>query len=254
MMNGSGAGRGGRRARANPNPGDDMPSSSGRQPQGSDVALPPLRERRITLGHVPLRILSPADPHQLIDHALDEMAAAGDDPGDDINPPYWADVWPAAIALGRRLLKLPLAGARVLELGTGLGLAGLAAARAGARVTLTDREPCALEIARRNAQLNELEVEIRLLDWGGQPAAVGCFDWVIGADVIYEEALVEPLSTTLAGVLAGGGRGLIADPMRPYRQLFTQALTARGLHSNLQSTHFYWDGQARTVTLIEIKR
>jgi hypothetical protein len=50
--------------------------------------------------------------------------------------PYWARPWPSAAALAARLLQGgdPVAGAAVAELGAGLGLAGLAAALAGAAV------------------------------------------------------------------------------------------------------------------------
>ena len=48
--------------------------------------------------------------------------------------PYWARPWPSAAALAARLLQGgdPVAGGAVAELGAGLGLAGLAAALAGA--------------------------------------------------------------------------------------------------------------------------
>eukprot|EP00775_Hariotina_reticulata_P012326 gene12326-12461_t len=61
--------------------------------------------------------------------------------------PYWARVWPSAISLAQQLLQRPhlVAGKRVADLGAGLGVAGIAAALAGAReVLLLDREPLAL--------------------------------------------------------------------------------------------------------------
>ena len=202
------------------------------------------------LGHIPLRILSPRAPAELVDQALDRM----EESGDDVHPPYWADVWPAAVALGRRLLSMQLTGKTVLELGAGVGLAGLAAARAGARVVLTDREPVALEVARRNARLNGLEsaVETLLLDWF-HPEVAGTFDWIIGADVLYERPLVEPLASLLETLLARGGQAWIADPERAFQHAFVQALTDHDLHSKVEKTHFFWDGQARTVTLFVVE-
>ncbi len=57
-------------------------------------------------------------------------------------------------------------GERVLELGTGIGLAAVLAARAGCRVVATDVVPEAVECARENAQLNGVaeRVEVRLGD------------------------------------------------------------------------------------------
>ena len=45
--------------------------------------------------------------------------------------PYWAELWPSALALARVLARRPLTGRRVLELGCGLGLPAIAAALAG---------------------------------------------------------------------------------------------------------------------------
>jgi release factor glutamine methyltransferase len=64
-------------------------------------------------------------------------------------------------------------GERVLELGTGAGLAAILAARAGSKVVATDVVPEALACARENAVLNGVagKVEVRLGD---------CYDPVAG--------------------------------------------------------------------------
>lgn len=53
--------------------------------------------------------------------------------GCDDSDPYWTRVWPSAVALAHQLLKRPelVRGATVADLGSGLGVAGLAAALAG---------------------------------------------------------------------------------------------------------------------------
>ncbi|MEO8605481.1 MAG: hypothetical protein ABI629_23125, partial [bacterium] len=50
-------------------------------------------------------------------------------------PPYWMHLWPGALALARLLATIPDLGAgrRVLELGCGLGLPAVLAARRGAQ-------------------------------------------------------------------------------------------------------------------------
>src|SRR5881397_3704618 len=71
------------------------------------------------------------------------------DPGVPI--PYWAEIWPASRAIARRLAAGErLDGRAVLDLGCGLGLAGIAAGLCGAEVTFVDRHPDALGFARRN--------------------------------------------------------------------------------------------------------
>jgi release factor glutamine methyltransferase len=55
-------------------------------------------------------------------------------------------------------------GERVLDLGAGIGLAAVLAARAGARVVATDILPEAVEAIRANAALNAVAVDARLGD------------------------------------------------------------------------------------------
>ena len=55
-------------------------------------------------------------------------------------------------------------GERVLELGAGLGLAAVLAARAGARVVATDVVPAAVDTIRANAVLNRVTIDARLGD------------------------------------------------------------------------------------------
>jgi release factor glutamine methyltransferase len=55
-------------------------------------------------------------------------------------------------------------GERMLEIGAGIGLAAVFAARAGARVVATDILPDAVEVVRANAALNGVVVDARLGD------------------------------------------------------------------------------------------
>src|ERR671919_2385233 len=68
-------------------------------------------------------------------------------------------------------------GERVLEIGAGLGLAAVLAARAGARVVATGVVPDAVEAIRLNATLNGVEVDARLGD-GYAPVAGERFDLI----------------------------------------------------------------------------
>ncbi len=68
-------------------------------------------------------------------------------------------------------------GERVLEIGAGLGLAAVLAARAGARVVATDVVPEAVEAVRANALLNGVTVDARLGDCYG-PVAGERFDLI----------------------------------------------------------------------------
>ena len=55
-------------------------------------------------------------------------------------------------------------GERMLEIGAGLGLAAVLAAKSGASVVATDVVPEAVEVIRANALLNEVTIDARLGD------------------------------------------------------------------------------------------
>jgi predicted nicotinamide N-methyase len=130
--------------------------------------------------------------------------------------PYWAELWPSALALADVVAGRDVRGLDVLELGCGLGLPSLVAARGGARVLATDWADDALELLRANAARNGIDLETRKLDWR-EPGALGTFDLVLAADVLYERRYVDVLAELLPGL---GGEVLLADPGRPFLRPF----------------------------------
>jgi predicted nicotinamide N-methyase len=141
---------------------------------------------------------------------------------DDEYLPYWAELWPSGLALARALDGRALGGRRVLELGCGLGLPSLVAARAGARVLATDWSPEALELLERNAAGNAIALRTARVDWC-DPApllAEAPWDLVLGADLLYEARNVAPLLELLPRL---GGEALIADPGRATADAFFAA-------------------------------
>lgn len=90
--------------------------------------------------------------------------------GRAVPPPFWGYPWPGGIALARTVLDHPelVAGARVLDLGTGGGVAALAAKLAGAReVVANDRDPWAIATALLAAERQGLELTPLLADIAG---------------------------------------------------------------------------------------
>lgn len=170
------------------------------------LEAPDLIEEIVPLAGRDVSILRPREADALIDEDAFEDR--------DEFIPYWADLWPSAILLARTLAARALRGARVLELGCGLGLPSLAAAIAGGRVLATDWAPEALEAVRANAARNDLAVEALTADWRDpEPLlARGPFDLVIAADVLYERRNVSPLTALLTAL---DTQAWIADPGRP---------------------------------------
>lgn len=145
--------------------------------------------------------------------------------------PYWARPWPSGLALAHHLAEHPpAAGARVLELGCGLALPSVVAARAGAKVLATDGAPDAVVFAAHVLALNEVEAEVACADWARDGEALvrrGPFDLVLAADVLYTRANVDVALRLFPRLLAPSGTLLLADPGRAGARDFLAAARGR---------------------------
>src|SRR3954447_19570294 len=153
----------------------------------------------------PLTVMQPEEAAELPDDGPVEWAPL---------VPYSSVLWRSGVALAQELADAEVSGRRVVELGCGLGLPSLVAARAGADVLATDADEEALELLERNARENGLSVETARIEWEAPEELVarGPFDVVLAADVLYERASVAPLLSLLARL---GGEVWLADPGRP---------------------------------------
>jgi predicted nicotinamide N-methyase len=164
-----------------------------------------------------LRVLQPEEVAELPDSGPVEWAPIA---------PYWAVLWRSGVALARELDGGALRGRRVVELGCGLAVPSLAAARAGAEVLATDSSAEALELVARNGRENGVRVETAAVDWADPDDLVsrGPFDLVLAADVLYERASVAPLLSLLPRLAP---EAWIADPGRPAAEAFLDQAAQR---------------------------
>jgi len=140
-------------------------------------------------------------------------------------------LWPAAEVLVEWALDT-LKPSRVLELGAGLGLVGLALARRpGFRVTLTDGDARVCANLRYNAALNDLDEDVvRQFRWEDglweEP-----FDVVLAADCLYDPLLVPPFAAVVDQAVARGADVVVANAVRNPETWRTvvEALAARDL-------------------------
>ena len=165
-----------------------------------------------------LRVLQPEESARLPDDGPVEWAPIA---------PYWSVLWRSGAALAREVDGMALHGVRVVELGCGLALPSLAAARAGADVLATDACEEALALAERNARLNDVSVETATVDWAdpGALLARAPFDVVLAADVLYESANVDRLVSLLPRLAP---QAWLADPGRPAAAAFLELAGERG--------------------------
>ncbi|MDL2408417.1 50S ribosomal protein L11 methyltransferase [Rhizobium calliandrae] len=135
----------------------------------------------------------------------------------EFSPPYWAHYWGGGLVLARYLLDGPhiVAGRRVLDLGAGSGIVGIAAAKAGAtEVIAADVDPYAIAATGLNAALNEVTIKPLLTDLTkGKPPAT---DIICVGDLFYDAALAERVTGFLDHCLEQGIEVLIGDPWRAH--------------------------------------
>ncbi|XP_034448630.1 methyltransferase-like protein 23 isoform X2 [Hippoglossus hippoglossus] len=126
-----------------------------------------------------------------------------------LDPQYGMYVWPCAVVLAQYLWthREELKDNTVLELGAGVSLPGVVAARCGAKVILSDsaRTPLCLENCRRSCDANSLrDVVVLGLTWGEvSPDLVLLpkLDIILGSDVFYEPRDFEDVLVTVAFLL-----------------------------------------------------
>jgi len=150
--------------------------------------------------------------------------------------PSWAILWPTAVSLATFLIDHQKKGGplvnnqKVVELGCGLGLAGLTAACLGAKsVLLTDREAFALHCAMSTAAVHnnnnnkqDLNVRAAILDWNDhasmQTVAADFYqqtDLILASDVLYDATSIEAFAKVCQAMASpGGAHVLVSDPVQ----------------------------------------
>ena len=176
-----------------------------------------LTTRSVELPSGELRLLQPPEAAELPDDGAVEWAPIS---------PYWAVLWRSGVALARELDGMELRGLRIVELGCGLAVPSIAAARGGAAVLATDGCDEALEVAERNAEANKARLETARVDWAEPDELVGRapFDLVLAADVLYERVSVAPLLSLLPRLAP---EAWLADPGRPVADAFLEQAARR---------------------------
>lgn len=198
----------------------------------------------------PVELFTLKDPETSIDAAalLRERVIA--------DPPYWALVWTGAraIAAWTAAMDLPPP-TRVLDLGCGLGLSGLAAARRGAVVTFGDYLEDPLDFVRATlARSGFGGCDVRRIDFTDREDD-GCrYDLLLAADIVYDPAHYEPLGDFLDLHLAAGGRILLTESLRADATVFLEGMARRGFHDRKRALWVAEDGRRERTWLHELTR
>jgi predicted nicotinamide N-methyase len=142
--------------------------------------------------------------------------------------PYWAKVWPSAIALLNILQKHPnwIKDKNVLELGAGIGLPSLMMADMAESIQISDYNLEAVELLQKNIEHLELEnAEALQLDWNAIPENMQP-DVILLSDVNYDPTQFDPLISLIKKFILLGSTIIVSTPQRIMASPFVQKLEA----------------------------
>lgn len=130
--------------------------------------------------------------------------------------PYWAYVWAGGAAVAHHLLAHPeiVRGRRVIDLGAGSGIVGIAAALAGAsRVRAAEIDAMGRVAIALNTAANGVSVELQPADLlGGAPPSD--IDIILAGDMFYDTGLAARVAPFLAHCREAGLDVIVGDPGR----------------------------------------
>lgn len=218
----------------------------------------PVRTDLFAFQSVTVQVHRPADPDRLLE--LEDVLEWN---RQDDYMPYWAYLWPGAFLLADAVARAPgspneLASRRVLELGCGLGLAGLVALARGCAVDFTDYDLTPLDFVRQSVLASGLDSHrwrTWRLDWREIPDGMK-FDWILGADLLYERKLVPLVVHVIDRLLAPGGVAWLAGPDRSATEDLVPRLDAVGLSWNAEPVETPGETPGTTArgTLHQVRR
>lgn len=147
------------------------------------------------------------------------------DAGDLDHFPYWARIWPSAIALAKWIIdqEKVFQNQGVLEIGAGIGLPSFAAAFGGANVIASDSNPFAVKLLSKNARHVGVPVLEKQLSWENPLLFPDVNTWIC-SDIGYDPSAFPVIKSMIQSGLGAGKKIVIAIPFRSVSYPFLHAL------------------------------
>lgn len=191
--------------------------------------------------------------HFLYLQDIEPLIAGRDIFANTLDFPFWVKIWEAAVVLADFMAGLPQEpGEKVLEIGAGLGVAGIVASSFGHSLTITDYQDEILDFVRVSAAVNGCErIDSAKLDWL-DPTDIGRFHTIIGAEVLFHPKFFEPLLNVLRKCLAPGGRIFLAHDARRKSLAGFLPLCEKEYQIGMQKKRFRSDSESLDILLTRL--
>ncbi len=131
------------------------------------------------------------------------------------NFPLWAKVWPSSMVLADFMAAQPVDPKKqIIEIGAGIGIAGIVASAFGHNMTITEYNADAMEFAGANAFINGCSgIPIISMNWN-EPQLTCRYDKIIGSEVIFREQDFIPIQKLFQSVLKPDGEIILVSEIR----------------------------------------
>lgn len=175
----------------------------------------------------------------------------------DEKMPYWAELWPSAMALSQFIATKEndfFQEKKVIEIGAGLGLPSIVTAKLfpSAIVTVSDYLVEAVDFSKKNGNRNQLNnINYKCFDWR-EINHDDSYDIILAADIAYDKEAFPYLVPTFKRLLSKNGMVLLSEPNRGFAQAFLKKLENDFMIERrvLPLSHF---GRDYLINILELK-
>lgn len=131
------------------------------------------------------------------------------------NFPLWAKVWPASMVLADFMAEQVVdPEKKIIEIGSGIGLVGIAASAFGHNMSITEHNNDAMEFARANAFINGFpDIPIFSMNWN-EPSLMIQYDQIVGSEIIFRQEDFMPIQKLFQSILKPGGQVILVSEIR----------------------------------------
>ncbi len=166
--------------------------------------------------------------------------------------PFWAKLWPSAIALTEFLQSNSnyIKNKKVLEMGAGIGLPSLSIALQTKEILISDYIPEAVTLIQKNIDYLQLKnAKATILDWNNVPETIFA-DTVLLSDVNYAPDDFESLLLLIHQFLNNKSTIIIATPQRIMASPFVKMLEPLVKVSEVKNIHYQGEWIAISILVL----